>query len=164
LQDRRVNVYNGTEEVNAMIQPLREIKKMSRFYVTVEVANNDDLAAARRGDLAPEKVRRVTLQGLVDSGASRLVLPKKVVEQLGLRVTEYVKVTYADRRSAKRPVVQGVHVTLQGRDSIFKAMVEPKRETALIGAIVLEDLDFLVDCEKQQLVPRDPRFIVSEAE
>jgi predicted aspartyl protease len=164
LQDRRVNVYNGTEEVNAMIQPLREIKKMSRFYVTVEVANNDDLAAARRGDLAPEKVRRVTLQGLVDSGASRLVLPKKVVEQLGLRVTEYVKVTYADRRSVKRPVVQGVHVALQGRDSIFKATVEPKRDTALIGAIVLEDLDFLVDCEKKQLVPRDPRFIISEAE
>jgi hypothetical protein len=53
---------------------------------------------------------------------------------------------------------------LQGRDSIFKAAVEPKRDTALIGAIVLEDLDFLVDCEKQRLVPRDPRFIVSEAE
>jgi predicted aspartyl protease len=159
-----VNVYNGAKEVNAMIQPLREIKKMSRFFVTFEVANNDDLAAARRGDLAPEKVRRVTLQGLVDSGASRLVLPKKVVEQLGLAVTEYVKVTYADRRSVKRPVVQGVHVALQGRDSIFKATVEPKRDTALIGSIVLEDLDFLVDCEKKLLVPRDPRFIVSEAE
>ena len=147
-----------------MIQPLREIKKMSRFFVTFEVANNNDLVAAQLGHLEPEKVRRVTLEGLVDPGASRLVLPKKVVEQLGLQVTEYVKVTYADRRSVKRPVVQGVHVALQGRDSIFKATVEPKRDTALIGAIVLEDLDFLVDCDKQQLVPRDPRFIVSEAE
>lgn len=147
-----------------MIQPLREIKKMSRFYVTFEVANNNDLVAAQLGHLAPEKVRRMSLQGLVDSGASRLVLPKKVVDKLGLLVTEYVKMTYADRRSTKRPVVQSVHVALQGRDSIFKAMVEPKRDTALIGAIVLEDLDFLVDCEKQQLVPRDPRFIVSEAE
>jgi predicted aspartyl protease len=117
---RLVNDYNATKEVNAMIQPLREIKKMSRFYVTFEVANNDDLAAARLGHLAPEKVRRVTIQGLVDSGASRLVLPKKVVDQLGLPVTEYLKVKYANRRRAKRPVVQGVHVAgprqhLQGR-------------------------------------------------
>jgi hypothetical protein len=50
-----------------------------------------------------------------------------------------------------------------GRDGVFTAVVEPKRRTALIGAIVLEDLDFLVDCT-QQLVPRDPRFVVSEVE
>jgi len=30
--------------------------------------------------------------------------------------------------------------------------------------IVLEDLDFLVDCNKQRLVPRDPDFVVSEIE
>jgi hypothetical protein len=37
-------------------------------------------------------------------------------------------------------------------------------ETALIGAIVLEDLDLLVDCTKQKLYPRDPDFVVSEIE
>ncbi|MBI1917035.1 MAG: aspartyl protease family protein [Planctomycetes bacterium] len=147
-----------------MIRSRQENKKMSRFSVDFEVANNDDMAAVRRGDLEPSKVRRLTIAGIVDSGAARLVLPKRVVEQLGLPVTEYVKVKYADGRTAKRPVVQGVHVELQGRRSIFKATVEPKRDTALIGAIVLEDLDFLVDCEKQQLVPRDPKFIVSEIE
>jgi hypothetical protein len=31
-----------------------------------------------------------------------------------------------------------------------------RRETALVGAIVLEDLDLLVDCVDQRLVPRDP--------
>ena len=47
---------------------------------------------------------------------------------------------------------------------LFEVTLEAKRDTALIGAIVLEDLDFLVDCEKQRLVPRDPKFILSEAE
>ena len=42
--------------------------------------------------------------------------------------------------------------------------VEPGRESALIGAIVLEDLDFLVDCAGQRLVPRDPKHIISEVE
>lgn len=147
-----------------MIRNRQENKKMSRFSVDFEVANYDDMAAVRRGDLEPGKVRRLTIAGIVDSGASRLVLPKQVVEKLGLTVSEYVKVKYADGRTGKRPLVQGVHVELQGRRSVFRATVEPKRDTALIGAIVLEDLDFLVDCEKQQLVPRDPKFIVSEIE
>jgi hypothetical protein len=57
-----------------------------------------------------------------------------------------------------------VYLQLLGRDSVFTAIVEPNRRKALIGAIVLEDLDFLVDCTQQRLVPRDPRFIVSEIE
>lgn len=70
---------------------------MGRFYVSFEVANNDEHAAARRGNLEPEKVRRATLRGLVDTGASRLVLPQRVVAELGLPVTEQVKVKYADQ-------------------------------------------------------------------
>jgi hypothetical protein len=34
----------------------------------------------------------------------------------------------------------------------------------LIGAIVLEDLDLMVDCQWQQLVPRDPSGPVYEIE
>jgi hypothetical protein len=60
--------------------------------------------------------------------------------------------------------VDNVHVTLLGRSSVFKAALEPKRDSALIGAVVLEDLDFLVDAAHQQLVPRHPKMIVSEAE
>ena len=61
---------------------------------------------------------------------------------------------------------RGEHGTVfvQGRDGHFTAVVEPKRDTALIGAIVLEDLDFLADCTKGRLVPRDPDYIVSEIE
>ena len=147
-----------------MINSRETRTKMGRFYVDINVANYDDMAAARLGHLEATAVRRLTISGLVDSGASRLVLPKKVVEQLGLAVTEHIKVKYADGRTGKRAVVEGVYVELQGRHSIFKATVEPNRDTALIGALVLEDLDFLIDCERQRLVPRDPKFIVSEAE
>jgi hypothetical protein len=38
------------------------------------------------------------------------------------------------------------------------------RKTALIGAIVLEQLDLLVDCTHQRLVPRDPRYQIVEIE
>jgi hypothetical protein len=76
----------------------------------------------------------------------------------------FAAVRYADRRTARRKQVEGVYLELLGRHSVFNATVEPKHETALIGAIVLEDLDLLVDCTKQKLYPRDPHFVVSEIE
>ena len=139
-------------------------KAVGRFKVEIELANEEDLYAARQGDLDPTKVRRLKLQGVVDSGAARLVIPAETAKKLGLRETGKVKVRYADQSVKMRPRVEGIRLTLQGRDSVFNATVEPKRDTALIGAIVLEDLDFLVDCTKGTLYPRDPDYVVSEAE
>ena len=137
---------------------------VGRFSVEFEVANNDDMALMRRGLLPADQVRRETIHGLVDSGATRLVLPEAVVKRLGLQLSTAVNVRYADGRRAKRRAVKGVFVRLLGRDSTFTAICEPKRETALIGAIVLEDLDLLVDCAAQQVVPRDPRGETFEIE
>ena len=137
---------------------------MGRFAVEFEVVNRADVNLAQRGYIAAEAVRRVRLQGVVDTGATRLVLPLKVVLQLGLEATGKVSVRYADGRRAIRSTVEDVQVELMGRRGVFTASVEPKRKTALIGAIVLEDLDFLADTTHQRLVPRDPKMIVSEAE
>ena len=57
-----------------------------------------------------------------------------------------------------------IHLQYGDREGVFNAVVEPDRQSALIGAIVIEDLDLLVDCVTQQLVPRDPKQIVSEIE
>ena len=137
---------------------------VGRFSVELQVANNDDLALARRGVLPPDQVRRQTIMGVVDSGAARLVLPQTIVEQLGLAVGDKIKVRYADGRTAQRREAEGVYLELLGRHGTFTAIIEPKRETALVGAIVLEDLDLLVDCQAQRVVPRDPSGAVFEVE
>jgi predicted aspartyl protease len=137
---------------------------VGRFSVQFEVANYSEVVKARDGLLDANKVRRMSVTGVVDSGATRLVLPETVVEQLGLPIHDKVKVRYANNQSATRNAVRDVYVQLQGRDGVFTAIVEPKRQSALIGAIVLEDLDFVVDCTTQKLVPRDPRYVVSELE
>jgi hypothetical protein len=51
---------------------------------------------------------------------------------------------------------------IQGRSSVFTAVVEPGRTDALVGAIVLEELDYVPDCTRQALVPRDPRGLIAE--
>ena len=54
-------------------------------------------------------------------------------------------------------------MTYAGRDGVYNAVVEPSTESVLIGAIVMEDLDLIVDCVAQRLLPRDPKQITSEA-
>jgi clan AA aspartic protease len=137
---------------------------MGRFAVEVELVNDEDLVRAKAKLISPQQVRQMRLRGVVDSGATRLVIPEAVAKQLGLETSGTVKVRYADGRSAERPIVERVRLTYGGRSSIFNAIVEPGRDSALIGAIVLEDLDFMVDCASQRLVPRDPNQIVSEVE
>ena len=129
---------------------------VGRFSVEFEVANYGDLILADRGLLPADQVRRETIQGVVDSGATRLVLPADVVKRLGLPPGGPIKVRDADGRRVKRGSAEGVYVRLLDRHGTFTAVVEPKRTTALVGAIVLEDLDLLVDCSAQRIVPRDP--------
>jgi predicted aspartyl protease len=140
------------------------LSTMGRITIHFEVANFADILANRQGKLPPEKIRRIVMQGLVDPGSAHMVLPDKIAKELGIPVTGKVKVSYADRRSRLCDVVEGVYVTIQGRGGSYRATLEKKRQTALIGAIVLEDLDFLVDCKKNKLIPRDPDYILSEIE
>ena len=137
---------------------------MGRFPIEIEVANYGDLTMTQRGLLPPDQVRREKIQGMVDTGATQLVLPEAVVKRLGLPLGSTVNVRYADGRKARRRRVDGVSVQLLGRDGVFTAICEPKRETALVGAIVLEDLDLLVNCVAQQVVPRDPSGATYEIE
>ncbi|HJT76422.1 MAG TPA: retroviral-like aspartic protease family protein [Gemmataceae bacterium] len=137
---------------------------MGRVSVEVELTNGEDLVRAKDGTLAPDKVRRLRMVGWVDTGASHLVIPESVAQQLGLPEKGQALIRYADQRRETRQVVDQVHVALLGRDGTFKAVVEPARRDVLLGAIVLEDLDLLVDCRTQTLQPRDPRHVIAEIE
>jgi predicted aspartyl protease len=138
---------------------------VGRFHVEVELANNYDVGQVRNGRLPPEQVRRTRISGLVDTGATQLVLPPSVVGMLGLPDTgQTAMVKFADGRREPRAVVTDVRLEHKGRWGIFNAVVEPGRTDALIGAIVLEQLDFLPACTHGELLPRDPNTIIAEIE
>ena len=137
---------------------------MGRFSVDVVVANNRDVLLAAPGARIPDAVRHLRLRGVVDSGAARLVLPPRAVMELQLTDEGQTTVRYADHRREKRRLVSNVWLQLLGRHSVFSAVIEPDREDALLGAIVLEELDLLVDCGTQSLSPREPDAILTEIE
>jgi predicted aspartyl protease len=137
---------------------------VGRFAVEIALANNQDVALADAGVIGKSEIRRACISGWVDSGAGHLVLPQAVVDELGLPDDGTIGVRYADQRSAARQRVSNVYLEFEGRHGVFSAIVEPNRDTALIGAIVMEELDLVVDCSTQSLRPRDPDRIISEIE
>src|SRR5580700_7661626 len=104
---------------------------MGRVIVTFELMNYSDVNAVEEGRLTPDKIRRVSLQGVIDTGSTRLVLPKGVVDLLGLPVSGQATVHYADRSSQKRDMVNKAFVQFLGRSGVFNAIVEPNRTDAL---------------------------------
>jgi predicted aspartyl protease len=137
---------------------------MRRFSVQFVVANNRDVVQAASGVAIPEGVKHLVLSGVVDSAAARLVLPQRAVDELRLAGHGETVVRYADGRRDRRAVVSNVWLQLLGRDGVFSAVIEPDRPDALIGAIVLEELDLLVDCTTQTLRPREAGSILTEIE
>jgi predicted aspartyl protease len=130
----------------------------------LQLANNVDVVRAESGDIPIGSVRKCEIDGVVDTGAAHLVLPGVAAKQLGLEEAWSATVRYADGHTQRRPVVKNVWLKLCDRESVFSAIVEPDRDTALIGAIVLEALDLVVDCITQQVYPRDPHGIMTEIE
>lgn len=137
---------------------------MGRVIVQFELSNNSDIKLMERGYLTPDKIRKVAIQGVVDTGSARLVLPAGVAQQLGLPVTGQATIRYADHRRELRDVVGDAHVQLLGRGGVFSAVVEPARSDALLGRIVMRDLDLVVDGSGQHLEPRDPNRLITEVE
>jgi predicted aspartyl protease len=130
----------------------------------VRLTNDRDLGLVDGGHLPADRVRSVVVFGLVDTGATRLVLPAAAVAALGLPETGSTTVKFADGRREPRATVTNVRLEYGGRSGIFSAVVEPGRTDALIGAIVLEELDLLPDCTRKVLVPRDPDSTITEVE
>ena len=137
---------------------------VGRFSVEVELANDGDLL--RAGDRFDRSQPSPSCQNTRRRGYRRNAPGHSQFHCAAARPEDLGQhqVRYADGRVENRAIATHIHLTYGGRDSVFNAIVEPDRESALIGAIVLEDLDFVVDCANQRLMPRDPNQIISEAE
>ena len=72
----------------------------------------------------PEK--SVEVDAIIDTGATMLVLPQDVIEELGLRKIGERRVRYANNQIQIKSVYRGVILELKGRDGIFDVLGEVK--------------------------------------
>ena len=94
------------------------------------------------------------LDSLIDSGAVISMLPKEAIEKLKLMKGEKLLVELANSQVDELQSYKGLIIEIQGRSSIFDCVEGPAGCEVLIGILVLERLDFLIDPLKQKLVYR----------
>jgi clan AA aspartic protease len=111
----------------------------------VRIENLEDLFNARRGKLDPSDVRAVEVtDALVDTGATLLSVPRRLIEQLGIERFQ----TRRARTAAgvvEFDVYGTVRLTVQERECRIDVAEVPDDCPVLIGQIALEQLDFVVD-------------------
>jgi len=95
----------------------------------------------------------VQIEAVVDTGATMIVLPMKIVRRLGLRKQTEVTVRYANGATDRKTVYGIVRAELAGRSGNFDVIAQDDGAQPLIGQILLEQLDLIVDPKKRQVRP-----------
>src|SRR5438045_6959626 len=62
--------------------------QMGLVYADIELVSGDDLVLHRHGFLKEDKIKRLRVSALVDSGAYMLVINERIKDQLDLAVIE----------------------------------------------------------------------------
>ncbi len=127
---------------------------MGEVKVELGLENAVDRGLFRQRYITEDQIRTARVRALVDSGAVMLVLPQDLVEVLGLEEVGKAIVAYADERREERPIAGIVTVRVGTRITSLNCIVGPPSSEPLLGQVVLETMDLLVDCVQQKLLPR----------
>ena len=125
---------------------------MGKVLVAARIENLDDLFSVRKGLLREEQVRRVDVaDALVDTGATGLLLPKRLIAQLGLEPLR-IRPSRTIAGQSGFQVYRAVRLTVQGRDCISDVAEIPDEFSVVVGQVPLELMDWVVDSKGQRLV------------
>src|SRR5437868_6920541 len=116
---------------------------MGRVTVAAQIENVGELYMAQRGFLPADQVHRIEVSdALVDTGATTLSMPKRLIEQLDLMPFRS-RTALTSAGVATFQVYGAVRLTVQGRDCTIDVAEVPDDCLVLIGQVPLELLDFV---------------------
>lgn len=128
-----------------------ETQTMGRVLVEATIDNLQDLWAVERGLISADQARHITItDALVDTGATTLALPTRLIEQLGLKKS-YEKRAISTHGPGIVAVYEAVRLTILDRTCVVEVMEVLNEMPPLIGQIPLEMLDLVVDLRGQRL-------------
>jgi len=133
---------------------------MGLVYAEIELINSEDIVLARRFIIGEDKIKRIKINMLVDTGSVYMCINETIQAQLQLPVIEKRKGQLANGNIVEYDVVGPIEVKFKNRRCSVDAMVLPGDNEPLLGAIPLEDMDVLIHPYKQELIvnPDHPYF------
>ena len=125
---------------------------MGKVLVTATIEDLEDLFDAEKGTLPRDQVRRVEVtDALVDTSASGLTMPKRMIASLGLRPTR-MRQARGIGSTVPPPMYSAVRLTIQGRDCSLDIGETSDESSVTVGQIPLVLLDWVVDLNGQRLI------------
>ena len=125
---------------------------MGKVIAQIKVANWFDLESVAAGTRT-DKPRALETNALVDTGAVKFYLKSSIIRELGLRPVGEIQTPTMSNRSESRMVFSPVALEIQGRTGRFDVVEIADDLPNVVGQIPLEDLDWVVDCKNQKLIP-----------
>jgi predicted aspartyl protease len=125
---------------------------IGRVLTRITIENLGDVVEVDRGLRSAGDIRRVSVSdALVDTGATTLALPTRLIGQLGLAKV-YTKQAKSTRGVGPVSVYDAVRLTIEGRFCSVDVMEVPDDVPVLVGQIPLEMLDLVVDLQGRRLI------------
>lgn len=108
----------------------------------------------------PKNGKSITLDALVDTGAVVSMIGRDVAEAIDLEMDSKAVVYLADDSSTEMDKVNTVEIQFEDRATGNPLLVGDYGIEPLIGQMVLEGLDLLVDCSRQRITfrPNSPAY------
>jgi predicted aspartyl protease len=129
-----------------------ETATVGKVIVAAKIENLFDIEEVFKGRISEDQVRRLDVNdAMVDTGATSLSLPKRLIAQLGLRQLRTGRARTAGGLTTFG-IYSPVRLTVQGRDCTVEVAELPDECPPLIGVIPLEILDFVVNPKSQTLI------------
>lgn len=125
---------------------------MGRGTVAATIESVEDLYRVHRGELPESDVRRVEVpDALVDTGATSLSMPGRLIAELGLLPLKSRRVltTTGVREVA---TYGAVRLSVDGRDCTCDVTEVADECPVLIGQVPLELMDFIVEPVRRRLI------------
>ena len=131
--------------------PTAKREQMGEVHVRVRLSNATDVDLAERGLIDPEKVRSCEVEALVDTGATRSVVPPEIADRLGLTILPQTFGKLADGSRVPAGLSSAILFEMYDRATVEGVYV--LGDEVLIGQTALESMDLLVDCPNRRVIP-----------
>lgn len=129
-----------------------ETATMGKVLVAAKIENIEDLVCLDKGLITAEQIRSVEVtDALVDTGATGLLMPKRLISLLGLK-SQPTRLAQGIGGKVPLPMYGTVRLTVQGRQCPMDVAEIGDELPVLIGQVPLELLDFVVDPKRNQLI------------
>ena len=125
---------------------------MGYVNTQITIKNLRDVLNAKEGNLPEDKIRQATIDVMVDTGASTLVINERLFQQLGLNSIGDSEITLANEAKETCKVTEPLMINWEDRSVTMPALVIKDASDFLLGVLPLEGMDLMVDTVNQKLV------------